>query len=343
MKVRRFKDLGYSTLFNPATGFFARIEDKGKPEPFWCPHGPELIDISITNWCDKGCESCYQHSSLNGNHISINNFKKVIDSASDMGVYQVALGGGNPNQHPQFIEILKYTYNKGIVPNYTTNGRGLSDAIIKASKEFCGVVAVSAYSPYDETKFAIKKLVEHNIKINIHFILDAISISAAIEWLKSPPDFFYDINALIFLNYKPIGRKIYREKLLKHSCDLQKFFEIATSNKLGFKIGFDACCVSGLFAHTNVNIQTVDACDAGRFSMYISEDLKAYPCSFQRYLVEGDQINEKEDVHKIWLESNNFKSVRDYFVSDKCYGCSTQKDCKNGCPLFDEIILCGYR
>jgi molybdenum cofactor biosynthesis enzyme MoaA len=23
-------------------------------------HGPELIDISITNWCDKGCSFCYK-------------------------------------------------------------------------------------------------------------------------------------------------------------------------------------------------------------------------------------------------------------------------------------------
>lgn len=58
--------------------------------------------------------------------MSISDYKSVIDQAAEMGTFQVALGGGNPNQHPDFIEMLEYTRSKGIVPNYTTNGLGLS-------------------------------------------------------------------------------------------------------------------------------------------------------------------------------------------------------------------------
>ena len=34
--------------------------------------------------------------------MSIADFTAVIRQAKAMGVFQVALGGGNPNQHPQF-------------------------------------------------------------------------------------------------------------------------------------------------------------------------------------------------------------------------------------------------
>ena len=341
MIIRRYKDLGYTSFFSPKTGFFARVEDDGKPEPFWSPYGPELLDISITNWCDKGCNFCYQSSSKTGKHMSMDDYKKVIDAATEMGVFQVALGGGNPNQHPRFVDMLEYAYMKGIVPNYTTNGRGLCDKVIETSRKFCGAVAVSAYPPYDETASAVKKLVESKIKVNIHYILDSDSILAAIKWLKSPPAFFGGINALVFLNYKPSGRKIFKEKLLKHSDKIQEFFEIATSKKYRFKIGFDSCCVSGLFTRTNVKAQTIDACDAGRFSMFISEDMKVYPCSFQKAFHTGDQVVLKGDIHKIWMDSPNFKKFRDYFKSDRCSGCPEQNQCKNGCPLFEEVVVCG--
>jgi MoaA/NifB/PqqE/SkfB family radical SAM enzyme len=56
-----------------------------------------------------------------------------------MHAFQVALGGGNPNQHPDFIEILRLTREDyGIVPNYTTNGRGLSDTVLEATRRYCG-------------------------------------------------------------------------------------------------------------------------------------------------------------------------------------------------------------
>lgn len=343
LKAIRYKNLGYTSFFNPDNGFFARVPDKGKREPFWSPHGPELMDISITNWCDKGCPFCYKSSTKYGKHMALDDYKKVIDQAADMHTFQVALGGGNPNQHPDFLEILEYTYSKGIVPNYTTNGRGLSDKILSATRKYCGAVAVSAYPPYDEAARTLKKLNNLGVKTNIHFILDAKSVDTAIDWLKQPPEFLIGINAIIFLNYKPSGRKVFEERLLRNSPRLNELFELATSQQRKLKVGFDACCVSGVFARTNANTSMVDACDAGRFSLYVSEDLKVYPCSFQAGLLEGEQLNNKTKLLDIWIKSKNFKSFRRYFSSDRCGDCSHSSVCMNGCPLFDELVVCGNR
>jgi len=343
LKSIRYKNLGYSAFFNPSTGFFARVPDKGEKAPFWSPHGPELMDISITNWCDKGCSFCYKSSTKNGEHMALDDYKKVIDQAAEMNTFQVALGGGNPNQHPNFIDILRYTASKSVVPNYTTNGRGLSDEILDATRKYCGAVAVSVYPPYDEAASAIKKLTNKKIKTNIHFILDAESIGTAINWLKSPPAYMAGINAVIFLNYKPSGRTVFEGKLLRNSTSLDEFFELATSSKRKLKVGFDACCVSGVFARTNPNISMVDACDAGRFSMYVSEDLRVYPCSFQSGLADGDQLDENKTLLDIWTKSQNMEAFRSYFSSDRCGGCCHRSTCMNGCPLFDELVVCGNR
>ena len=343
MKINKYSDLGYTTFFNPRTGFFARVEDKGKPEPFWSPHGPELMDISITNWCDKGCPFCYKSSDEDGQHMKLSDYKSVIDQAKSMGVFQVALGGGNPNQHPDFIEIIQYTHDQGIVPNYTTNGRGLSEEILEATKKYCGAVAVSAYSPFIETQQTVELLKQYDIKTNIHYILDSKTIDNAIDWLKSPPDFLKSINAIVFLNYKPSGRKVFEKRLLRHSQRVQEFFDLATSSECELKVGFDACCVSGVFSRTNTNPAFVDACDAGRFSLFVSEDMRVYPCSFQGGLAKGDLLTEENTLENIWINSENMKSFRNYFKGDRCAGCSHQSTCMNGCPLFDELVVCGNR
>ncbi len=343
LKMNRYKDEGYSTFFNAKTGFFARVEDKGVPEPFWSPHGPELMDISITNWCDKGCVFCYKSSTKSGHHMKLDDYKSVIDSAARMGTFQVALGGGNPNQHPDFIEILKYTHEHDIVPNYTTNGRGLTVGILEATKAYCGAVAVSAYPPYEETAATIRLLAAHQIRTNIHFILDADSVETAIDWMTDPPEFLRGINALVFLNYKPSGRKVFEAKLLRHSARLDEFFKLATSKECKIKVGFDACCVSGVFGRTTTSSTVVDACDAGRFSLYVSEDMQVHPCSFQSGLVAGDKLTSENSLEDIWKNSANMKSFRDYFRSDRCSGCGHQSSCMNGCPIFEDLVVCGNR
>ena len=343
LKANRYRSLGYTSFFDPDSGFFARVPDEGKPEPFWSPHGPELMDISITNWCDMGCTFCYKSSTRRGRHMSISDYKSVIDQAAEMGTFQVALGGGNPNQHPDFLEILEYTRSKGIVPNYTTNGRGLTQEILKVTASTCGAVAVSVYEPFDEAADAIQLLTAAGIKTNVHFILDAFSIDTAIEWLKAPPEFLAPANALIFLNYKPSGRKIFEERMLRNSARLDEFFSLATAPVAKLKVGFDACCVSGLFARTDASNALVDACDAGRFSLYVSEDMRVYPCSFQAALADGDLLDETNSLHDIWMNSDNVRSFRSYFASDRCGGCSHRSTCMNGCPIFDDLVVCGNR
>src|SRR5690606_36181 len=60
-------------------------------------------------------------------------------------VFEVALGGGETTQHPNFVEILKECYEQGITPNFTTfDMRWTTDQkIVEAVKKYCGGFAVS--------------------------------------------------------------------------------------------------------------------------------------------------------------------------------------------------------
>lgn len=340
LRCQRYPDEHYLTLFNPDTGFFVRSEYPGHEEPFWSAHGPEMLDISITSWCSRECKTCYRAADRNGYHMSLSDYESIIHQAAQLGTTQVALGGGNPNEHPRFAEILRLTrHDYGIVPNYTTNGRGLSEDTLRVSKECCGAVAVSAYEPYSDLEETILKLRLQGVRTNVHFVLDAQSADTALAWLKDPPEFLSNVNAIVFLNYKPVGRGARQDRLLRHSYAWRELIEIATSRTLGFKVGFDSCIVSGLLTTGRIDPIWFDSCEAARFTMFVSETLQAYPCSFMESIHPGISL---KDVTLLdaWQNGTSFVTTRRKLQSPQCVGCLKLPACRGGCPSFPQINLC---
>lgn len=106
---------------------------------------PELVDIKISDYCPYGCAYCYQGSTKQGKHASLEDIERIATELSIMGCFEVALGGGEPTLHPDFKEILELFYNKGIVANFTTrNVTSLlaEDSVLK-EPFFKGHVAIS--------------------------------------------------------------------------------------------------------------------------------------------------------------------------------------------------------
>lgn len=97
--------------------------------------------------------------------------------------FQVALGGGNPNQHPDFVNILKKFNELQIVPNYTTNGMGLTDKILEATQQYCGGVAVSCHPHLRKYwELGAKELSKAKIQLSYHHIIgDKNSVNRFID------------------------------------------------------------------------------------------------------------------------------------------------------------------
>jgi radical SAM protein with 4Fe4S-binding SPASM domain len=338
--IKHFGSDRYTAVFNPRTGFFARMEDEREPEPFWSSHGPELLDIAVTNWCDRGCHFCYRKSDVDGTHMLFDDYEEVIKQAAAMHVFQVALGGGNPNQHPEFPRMLKLTRDYGIVPNFTTNGRGLTPEVLDAAGKHCGAVAVSAYAPYVELADALRRLIAVGVVVNVHFILSSRTIDIAIDWLREPPPFLRMANAIVFLNYKPVGRHPNPHDLLNRSPRLKEFFQLATSDCLPIRVGFDTCTITGLARLGNADKISLDGCDAGRFSLFVSERMEVFPCSFMVETGLGGVSLRGTTLLDIWRKHPSFLGFRAAHQRGGCADCVTRGECLSGCPLFPEINLC---
>lgn len=105
-------------LFDPITGNRRRLNFNGDTQEkgVW----PELVDLKITDACQFGCKFCYQGSTPKGRVASIEEILTAIDMCAEMGVLELAIGGGEPTNHPEFELILSYAREKGMVPNFTT-------------------------------------------------------------------------------------------------------------------------------------------------------------------------------------------------------------------------------
>ncbi len=334
--IREYPEQHYKVLFNQRTGFFMRVEDDGYPEPFWAEEGPELLDVSITNYCERGCQFCYRKANTKGQHMSLDALNHVVAQAKKAGVFQIALGGGNPNQHPYFKDVLRVIREAGIVPTYTTNGDGLSEDILAATKRYCGAMAVSLYEPYMGYDEVFERIHSMGIKCNAHVILKTDTIDILTDWFKNPPNFFKWINAIVILNYKPIisGPNLIVNDVMK----LQQFYR-AVANCNAVKIGFDSCSVPGIVSWMNVNSTLLESCESARFSAFISEDLRMYPCSF---MANTDLFGDLrlESLTDIWRNHSVFMTHREKLANNNCLGWKARNLCKGGCVFIPEINQC---
>ena len=79
---------------------------------------PESMDIKITNACDMGCPMCHEDSRPDGKHGDILNLP-FLDSLHEFT--ELAIGGGNPLSHPDFVPFLHLLKERNLIANVTVN------------------------------------------------------------------------------------------------------------------------------------------------------------------------------------------------------------------------------
>jgi hypothetical protein len=135
---------GYLTIYNWETGNKVRLSADDLP-PYTKAQAPELVDLKITDYCAAGCAFCYQSSTVKGAHAPFERIAKSITTLKQLGVFEVAIGGGEPTDHPDFDRIINLLGKEEITPNFTTfTDRWLaSSSVVEAVNEHVRGIGVS--------------------------------------------------------------------------------------------------------------------------------------------------------------------------------------------------------
>jgi radical SAM protein with 4Fe4S-binding SPASM domain len=341
MDTLRRHATGYNFIGDPDTGVTVRWGRNLTENPARAPW-PELVDISISNQCSKGCDFCYRDSRPDGAVMSLETYEHLLDCLTSPiwgPPFQVAIGGGEPLEHPQLLDILDATQRRGIVANFTTNGLLLDAALARSLAGRVGAVAMSANGLSDFDPSKARLLHEAGVRTNLHFILDANTLPQALEIAQGEHDaLLSNLSGVVFLARKPKGRSG-PEGILRFEDPLLKpFLDAVSSSGSGIPLGFDACSVPLLLNHGGIDPRTVDACECGFFSVYVDEDLEVRPCSFSGSDRDAWNLLER-DFATIWEEL--FHPYRERQSADSCdRECPGREHCRGKCPLFDEISFC---
>lgn len=338
---------GYNFVGIPETGITFRWGRDFSENPHMAPW-PELADISISNYCTNGCSYCYRKSNEEGKFMSLENYRFALQELTSKkygSIFQVALGGGEPLLHPDFNEIIKITREEyGIIPNYTTSGKFFNQENIEATRAYCGAVAIS-WDPYrnlstEELSEIGPYLKNNDILANIHYVISEKTINDAVDLLNGKYDkYIKNFNSVIFLTYKPTGRAENSESI-RSADTLKTFLNLVDNPVTNIKIGFDACFVPVLMKATGVNIDLIDSCECGFFSVYIDENLDVTPCSFCKN-AEYHYNLKQFSFEEIW--ESKFSSYRNYVDTScklDCLECDKSHECRGKCPFFGELFLC---
>lgn len=106
------------------------------------PEAPVYVDVHITDVCRAGCPYCYRSSMPGGEHAEIATIRAFLDSFGEYPPLLVTLGGGEPTEHPQFVEIVREIGERGIVVTASV-GRAANTHVLQKAVPYLKRVGVS--------------------------------------------------------------------------------------------------------------------------------------------------------------------------------------------------------
>lgn len=73
--------------------------------------GQNIMLIKITDVCKMECIHCCENSLPTGTYMAWETFTQSIQKAKSLSVHAILISGGEPTEHPYFIDYMKYLIN----------------------------------------------------------------------------------------------------------------------------------------------------------------------------------------------------------------------------------------
>jgi len=93
------------------------------------------VMLELTYACNLDCTFCYNDLSLDGQRLTLAQYRTLLDDLAEMGVLNLTLTGGEPLAHPNFFEIARYARSLGFVIRIKTNGHAVKEAVARRIRD----------------------------------------------------------------------------------------------------------------------------------------------------------------------------------------------------------------
>jgi len=305
---------------------------------------PETVDIAITDKCSMHCSYCYMDSKPRDAHAP----KELVETilrGFDEPPFQVALGGGDPTQHPDFTHILRTVREIGTVPNYTTAGHAMTEKIIQVTNEVCGGVAMTfhAFKGIDWFVERYTRLRDRlKVQLNVHLIADR-DVATNLNLLTSLREKIGPLNLVLLAFYPNVGRSNTSGLMPKqvYMTELPKAIDAA--QKVGTKIAFSEALLPYFLSRPELGIETKYAMPSeGCFSCYFDTAGRISDSSFNPPRDKTPTVWAMKEggfgSQKMWDELDSRKHTPN---GVPCYGCPKEGQCS--APHATHMLVCAWQ
>ncbi len=315
---------------------------------------PLEAHLQITNRCDAGCQGCYTAATPNATREwPIEKWKAAIDELATMGVFHLALGGGESADLPWLGELVQYARDKGLVPNLTTSGLSnlarvlqlvplfgqINVSIDGLGKEYAHVRGFDGFSEADQ---AIVQLHKRTKKVGINVVVtrhNFESLDAIFAYAKKR-----GLNEVELLRFKPAGRGIAAFASMTCSDEQHRRFlptVLAGAKRHRLRVRVD-CSYMPMLAHHAPDRKllaslSVYGCTGGDFLIGAKATGQVTACSFAQPPTNGPTVEKLADY---WKQDDAFSAFRNWRDAEEpCRSCEYHELCRGGCRVVSRHLV----
>ena len=311
---------------------------------------PIIAHLSITSLCNMNCKYC----SVRNIHYkklepTIEQCKLMIDKLANWGVFQIGLTGGEPTVRKDIVEIVRYTCEKNIACNLTTNGWNITNKLVDDLVE-AGLTQVQLSldshikeeheryrnkGSYDRVLNAADMFKKRGLIVGFDTVVTNDNLNKIEEMINFLEEKKYDGLTLLKLKQGDLDIDSYK-KMIPDYYDYGKLIDKICKYKGNLDVTLDCGSVSNLcMALTNSEAKTLHSagCPAGHSLVHVDCNGDMYPCAgLSRSEFKFGNILD-EDPKEVWTNSKLLKDMRNIKknLTGKCSLCPKLDNCRGGC------------
>ena len=299
---------------------------------------PVNVTWELTYACNLSCIHCLSDSGRKRpGELTTDQCLRVIDDLARNRVFQFNIGGGEPFIRTDFLDLMDYAHEKGMVTCISTNGtlidaevaRRLSHQLVYIQVSLDGATprsndAIRGTGSFHKAANALEYLKREAIEVSINTVLTRRSFTELDKLVDLAASFGAKLRVSRF---RPSGRgkktwsalNVTKDQMLDFNQWLGEHLKVSTGDSF-FSVSTEERRSLGL-----------NMCGACKMTCCISPEGGVYPCAFLQETdflagtVPGEQFGD------IWRHSPIFHSFRELEIKS-CGSCHLFDLCHGGCP-----------
>ncbi len=308
------------------------------------PSAPYRMDLALTYKCNNDCAHCYNARERTFPSMSMDEWKRVLDTTWELGIPHIVFTGGEPTLMDFLPELIAYAESNGQITGLNTNARRLTDKnfltkLVDAGLDHVQITVESSDADIHDQMVGLKGAHKQTIQglrnvleTPLYVMTNTTMLQDNVHTIPDTLDFLAEIgvptvglNALIYSGHgETVGTGL-PEKDLAPILEIARFKTDLRGQKLIWYTPTQYCNFDPMKLDLGIK-----GCTAAQYNMCVEPDGAVLPCQ-SYYTPVGNILHDSWD--SIWNHKLSVQLRERQNLPEKCDSCDLLAECGGGCPL----------